>query len=281
MNSRLKSLVFRVFPQRAQRLQAATRRWHIWRVERRIGILRVRNAFVSRYGTDVQAGPFQGMRYVRRSTGSTIIPKLLGSYEIELGPWLREVCVRDYRVVVDIGCAEGYYAIGLARNLLSASVYAFDIDPVARRLCNEMAHLNGVASRVKVQGECTSRLLNQILVPGSLVISDCEGAEEALLDPYQVPSLKEADIIVELHDHLLPGETQRLVERFASTHTITLVAQQERTTAEFQILDFLSPVDRNLALSEMRSCQQNWAFMQAHSSVAKSRSMPDAVNARI
>lgn len=279
MNSRLKSLAFRIFPQSAQRLQAAARRRHICRVERRIGISRVHNAFVSRYGTDVLAGPFQGMKYVRRSTGSTIIPKLLGSYEMELDPWLQEICARDYRVVVDIGCAEGYYAIGLARRLLSASIYAFDIDPLARRLCNEMACLNGVASRVNVRGECTSQLLDQILVPGSLIVSDCEGAEEALLDPDRVPSLKETDIIIELHDHLLPGETQRLVDRFASTHTIALATQQERTAVEFRILDFLSPTDRDLALSEMRSCRQKWAFMQSNSLAPRSRNVPDAINA--
>jgi len=279
MKSHLKSLAFRVCPQRAQHLQAAAQRWHVRRVERRIGISRVRDVFVSRYGTDVLAGPFRGMKYVRRSTGSTIVPKLIGSYEMELGPWLREVCSRDYRVVIDVGCAEGYYAIGLARSLLSAAVYAFDIDPLARRLCSQMARLNGVANRVKVFGECTTKLLNEILVPASLVVSDCEGAEESLLDLNQAPSLREADIIVELHDHLLPGETQRFMDRFAATHTIALVTQQERAALAFQHLDFLSPPDRKLALSEMRSCRQHWAFMRSNSFRATSQGIPYALNA--
>lgn len=35
-------------------------------------------------GGRVLAGPFAGMRYIRTSQGSALIPKLLGSYEKEL-----------------------------------------------------------------------------------------------------------------------------------------------------------------------------------------------------
>ena len=45
--------------------------------------------------------------------GSVLIPKLLGSYEQELQPLLQRLAAQNYSEIVDIGCAEGYYAIGL------------------------------------------------------------------------------------------------------------------------------------------------------------------------
>src|SRR5918997_1281919 len=71
----------------------------------------------------VQAGPFRGMRYSPRLTASdtllshTLLPKLVGCYEVELHDTLAAVFKRKYRQVINIGCAEGYYAVGLALNL--------------------------------------------------------------------------------------------------------------------------------------------------------------------
>src|SRR6478672_6897407 len=66
-------------------------------------------------GLVVQHGPFKGMKYPGvNSVGSALIPKLLGSYERELHPLIDSICAGQYDQVVDIGCAEGYYAVGLA-----------------------------------------------------------------------------------------------------------------------------------------------------------------------
>ncbi len=258
----VKGAALRGWPGGAQRLQAAWRRHHVRRLEHRLGITRVRNCFISQNGSTVLQGPFTGMKYIRRAVGSTATPKLIGSYEIELHPWLDEICLTDYGVIVDIGCAEGYYAVGLAIRLRSARVYAFDTDPVAQKLCRKMAAANGVADRVIILGECRADCLNELIRPPTLVLCDCEGAEEALLDPTKVSALRTADLLVELHDHLVPGVTQKLVDRFSGTHEIAFQSQQTRNHSQFRCLDFLSPTDRDLALSEMRSCPQKWAYMK-------------------
>jgi hypothetical protein len=43
---------------------------------------------------------------------STFIPKIIGSYECELHPAIEEIIVNNYAEVWDVGCAEGYYAVG-------------------------------------------------------------------------------------------------------------------------------------------------------------------------
>ena len=51
------------------------------------------------------------------------------------------------------GCAEGYYAVGMARLAPEITVYAYDIEERARIACADLAQRNGVADRVIVGGE--------------------------------------------------------------------------------------------------------------------------------
>src|ERR1044072_5114497 len=79
-------------------------------------------------GWVVQEGPFKNMVYVPKSVGSTLVPKLLGSYESELHSTLEEIIDRNYQKIIDIGCAEGYYAVGLALKNPKTKIHAFDTD---------------------------------------------------------------------------------------------------------------------------------------------------------
>ena len=45
----------------------------------------------------------------------------------------------DYQTVVNVGCAEGYYAIGMARLMPNSLFLAFDINPKAIECCRELA----------------------------------------------------------------------------------------------------------------------------------------------
>jgi len=130
----------------------------------------------------VAGGPFRGMRYPsEQSYGSALLPKLLGSYESELHPALEGMLANEYTAIVDIGCAEGYYAVGLGLRIARADIYAFDISLQARSLCTDMARLNGLDSRVRVGGFCDQAALKAIpLGSRALIISDCEGYEGAL-----------------------------------------------------------------------------------------------------
>src|SRR4051794_1854353 len=90
----------------------------------------------------VRAGVFAGMKYVNASYGSCYIPKLLGIYERELNEAIETASAAAPDTVVDIGAAEGYYAIGLCRRLPAAKIVAYEMSESARRLLAEMAALN-------------------------------------------------------------------------------------------------------------------------------------------
>ena len=133
-----------------------------------------------RHGWQVMGGPFQGMIYGDTAVCSALLPKLAGSYEVELHPLLDSLRAADYDTVVDVGCAEGYYAVGFARKWVGIQVIAFDTDVQARELCAQKTEENGVAARVRVEGACEGETLRDV-VPRSLLISDCEGYELVLL----------------------------------------------------------------------------------------------------
>lgn len=215
-------------------------------------------------GRAVQTGPFRGLRYVRTgSWGEDMPAKLLGSYEAELHDELEALIAIGHDRVVNVGCAEGYYAVGLALRLPRAMVFAFDIDARARYLCRRLAQKNGVIDRVRVAGRCTPALLNDIAVGRPLIVVDCEGCELQLLRPAVAPALLAADLLVELHDFVDPGISAEIVASFEATHDITLVDSAERDTESYAALAQLSMADRAEALSEHRPGPMQWAVLRA------------------
>lgn len=227
----------------------------------RLGL--VTRVIEQQYGLVVQSGPFAGMTYVSKSICSSLVPKLLGSYEAELHGVLEQIFKKNYETIIDVGCAEGYYAVGLALRLPKAQVHAFDIDSRARELCATLAEANDVADRVLVEGECNHEQLNRLILTSTLIVCDCEGCELHLLDPDLVPGLKTSDLVVELHDMVDPRITTTILSRFAATHEITLVDTVERDPSVFPLLKNFSPLTQRAAVAEFRGESMQWAYMRA------------------
>jgi hypothetical protein len=225
-----------------------------------------------RTGRRVRSGPFVGMRYVDASVGSCFIPKLLGTYERELARKIGSICRRQPKLVIDIGAAEGYYAIGLALRIAQAQVVAFELDEAGQTALRAMAQLNGVADRLTVRGRCEPADLAASLAghSGAVVICDVEGYEEALLDPAEVAGLRDAIVLVETHEFVRRGITNELRRRFAASHRIELIWQEPRSRAEFPwrtLGTMLLPASYlDWAVSEWRPERMSWLWMTPRSS---------------
>lgn len=224
---------------------------------------RVQRAIEDKFGLVVQSGPFAGMAYISEAVCSSLVPKLLGSYEAELHQALAEILSSDYETVIDVGCAEGYYAVGLALGLPRARVYAFDIDERARALCTSLADANDVTERVFVSGECNHERLNSLIRGRTLIVCDCEGCELQLLDPGSAPELVKSDLLVELHDMILPNITPTILSRFANTHDTTLIDAEERDPKAFAALKDFDPLTQRTAVAEFRDGPMQWGYLKA------------------
>lgn len=164
-------------------------------------------------------GPFAGMR-LHHTWRWCLAPCLLGTYEAEIAGWIEALIAARPPLVVDVGAGDGYYAVGLAMRLPDTRVVAADSDPLAQSGTKAQAALNGVEDRVEMLGEIRPADLQALLVPGAVLLSDCEGYEDILLDPVAVPALARTTVIVELHDFIAKGVSDRVAQRFGATHTI-------------------------------------------------------------
>ena len=231
----------------------------------------------------IWSGPFTGMRWTpegraRSQPGTSQssplhnarvhIPKLLGTYERELNPYIEQACALNFPLIVDLGAAEGYYAVGMAFRNPQARVIAFEMQATERSALAEAARLNAVTDRLEIRGKCEPEDLECVLadIPRPFIICDAEGYEAMLIDPSAVPSLRRASILVELHEFIEKGISKKIRERFVTTHKITHIWQQERTPAEFPFKDFytywLPKSYLRWAVSESRPELMSWFWME-------------------
>jgi hypothetical protein len=254
---------YRRLPERIRRPLAfiAMPRWHL-------AAASVRRAADGR----VLSGPFAGMRMELTQTSQRqLLGYLLGTQELELQPVVEQILARGYETVLNVGAADGYYAIGLATKLPAASVVAFEALPEHHSRLRRAAKANGVADRVRLQGFCNAcdldRELRRAAAP-AILVADIEGGEIELLDPGKIDRLRHADILVETHDALAPGVTEILISRFRATHDIERIWARPRRLSDFP-KDVLPQLPRLLPstavelMNERRQGRQQWLFLTA------------------
>jgi predicted O-methyltransferase YrrM len=222
---------------------------------------RAKVALVGQYGKKVILGPFAGMAYGDNVFCSAYVAKLVGSYEEELHPIVEEILQNKPTRVIDIGCAEGYYAVGFGRCLPEAQIYAFDVEEEAQGYCADLAKRNGILDRVHISGLCTPETLTDLTRTPAFVLCDCEGCEQDVLDPVKTPTLAHCTLLIELHDFIFPGLTPCLVARFEKTHKVQLIDTVERDPAKYTVLSNVAPADRYPAVREGRPAAMQWAYL--------------------
>jgi hypothetical protein len=221
-----------------------------------------------RTGMVVIAGPFAGLVFPRTADRDGLVPKLLGTYERELAAVVEEIVRLGFERIINVGAAEGYYAVGLARRIPEAVGYAFEADDDVRSLLGRTVAANGMADRIAIQGRCAPEDLRRCLAPGArnLVVCDVEGYESVLLDPGLVPELAHAHILVELHELRHPGIADLLRSRFQGSHRIDELREEPRSAAEYPFRTFYTRLlpERFLLnmISEWRSEQQIWFWIR-------------------
>lgn len=213
-------------------------------------------------GGKVLSGPFKGMLYPNRTTEGARNPRLIGCYESCLAPVIEDVIAGGYDRIIDIGCAEGYYAVGLSLRMPAARIIARDTDIRAQAACAELAAINGVAARIDIGGAVSHGDFATLLQGQSLILCDIEGGEEELLDPAAAPALRQADLLVEVHEGMKPGRLALLAERFGSSHHIRLIERKIDDSGLPEWAKALGDLDRLLLLWEWRSTPTPWLWMR-------------------
>jgi len=234
-----------------ERIRAARWRRTVYRLQKEQGLLQAAAGYLEKNGATVRFGPFAGMAYPRRAAlRRHSIPLLLGTYEQEVHPVIEKAAKRRYDLVIDIGCSDGYYAVGLAR-LLGTKVLAYDPEPMERVLSEEMARENGVSDLVELHALFRPSDVKKFGNRRVLCICDCEGFEEQIFTAETIADTARWDLLIELH-----GAAAEKVPALPWSQKTTQIPSRPRT-GTYKELEGLG--DGNALLSEYRD-PQTWLW---------------------
>jgi hypothetical protein len=221
----------------------------------------------------VLSGPFRGMRLTLTSLSErNLLGYVLGTQELELRESVEDIVAKGFPKIINIGAADGYYAVGFLCRMRETQVVAFEAAYSHHAGLRRAAATNHVADRLRVAGACDHQLLINELAAASdgsvLIFADIEGFEVELLDPEKIPALRAVDILVETHDAFVPNCTGRLVQRFGSSHFIKLINSRPRRLSDFpsDALPALARLMPGVAvglMNERRMGDQAWLYLCA------------------
>ncbi len=218
------------------------------------------------YPDEVIRGPFAGMRLPPRSMFfDARFEKVFGAYEHELFPWLEEIAAtpKAFAQVVNVGAADGFFTVGLARLLPGVDVLAFEPNEVKTPVLKEMARLNQVEGQISLRGFCRPDDLKALGPEGPvLVVMDVDGGERDLLDSEAVPWLGRAAILVETHDAFVPGMMALLKSRFEASHTIVELTMQGPEHGGIKQLQDLRMFEVDALVGSERPGLQSWLWLK-------------------
>ena len=214
----------------------------------------------------VQNGFFKGLKYPGlESYGSSLFPKLSGSYENELHPLFNQLLPHNYNSIIDVGCAEGFYAVGLAQKFPNADVIAFDIDASARIMCKQMADENNL--KLTIYEACSAAYFKTMdSTERQLILCDCEGFEDELFTASNINFLANTDLIVELHPMHVAGIKEKLGILFEKTHVITYISSYDdiRKIADLPLqYHHFPPLEKLKLVQEGRTYTMDWMICLA------------------
>ena len=221
-----------------------------------------------RLGGVVRYGPLTGMRLIEASSwGNDKCAKLLGFYEQELMDAMVPA-MGPNTVFLDIGAADGFYAVGALHAGLAQRTIAFELTDAGRQVISDTAANLNLSHRIEVHGACNeasmAEVLNGLDRQNLVVLCDVEGAEFEIFSDAVLRSLAGAHVFIEIHDHSSEGPAQyaALKQRAAAHFRLEEICKGGRNPYGFAELRDLDDTDHWLVCSEGRDPDQKWLALR-------------------
>lgn len=213
------------------------------------------------YNNTVQQGPFKGMvinedQFWGQGDRSS---KILGLYEKEIQDLIVSIQKdKNYSTFVDIGGADGFFAIGSLVNNLFEKCEVFEISKRGRISIQKNSKQNNVYDSIKIHDKASKRSLIKIdNINNSLILCDIEGGEYELFDEKLINEIHPSDIIIEIHKDK-ENSLVNFEKRFTKSYSLTKITQEPRSLKNFKELENINDNNRALITSEGRSYVQEW-----------------------
>ncbi|VXB59998.1 Methyltransferase FkbM domain protein [Burkholderia sp. 8Y] len=201
--------------------------------------------------------------------------KLVGLYELEVCELIGTIH-RGRSTFIDLGAADGFYGIGLVSTGVFERSICYEIDEASRDNLRNLADERGVGSRVDIRGAATSTFADELAAQGvdfrdSVVLCDIEGHEFETLTRECLRTLKNAHIIVEVHDFMIVGADRQtwlpnLIARASEYFNVTEIKVGARDLSHIPLIaDHWTDSDRWLLCSEGRAKPMTWLHFEPKS----------------
>ena len=204
------------------------------------------------------------MKYISESVGSCHMPKILGIYENEIYPTLLNF-LSNSDLFVNIGAAEGYYAVGSAIKYPNLNIIAFEMDKTGRQYISNLKKRNNV-DNVEIRKKFTDvdffgiqkSAYNRITY-----LIDIEGEEINIFSKYH-NHFNNSYFIIELHDRVSNKIESYLKRFYSNTHNTYIIPIKDKSTSDLSIkIPILLKLFKNKLiykhlLSEWREYEQSF-----------------------
>ena len=213
----------------------------------------------------VAYGPFSGMKLNENVWWSKNdrITQTLGIYEDHV---LKKICLfasQGATKFIDVGAADGYFAVGVAFSKIYPQVVAFEIEAEGQKRILENAKANNCEDKLLVCGEANIELIARETkdINTTTVLIDIEGAEYDFLGEQMLETLSKSYVICELHPWMVEDGSRvqkSLLDRAKVFFNIEVIKRDSYNPNSFPEFDGLTDEERLIAVGEDRSKNMQW-----------------------
>ena len=230
---------------------------------------KVLNKIILEHGYQVAYGAFKGMKLSKNIYWSKndLITHILGVYEKHVLKKIIEFSKKGNYPFIDIGAADGYFAIGMAFSETFKKIYAFEIDEEGRRSLNRNIENNLCKGKVVVDIEANFENLKEIIDKNksAVILIDIEGSEFDLLDNKLLKLLSNCYIVCELHPALSTNgfeKQNKLINNVKAFFDVSIIQRESYCPNKFSELSEFTDEERLIAFGEGRENNMNWLILE-------------------
>lgn len=230
--------------------------------------LRISGELFHQLNNTVRYGLFQGMKLNSQTWwGSLDLGAMcLGEYEKEVLIELEQEFKKNRKpkTFIDIGAADGYYAVGALFSGLVEKCICFELSPAGRENIATNHALNNSPGILEIHGdifEDFEKVITTKEFQDSVILVDIEGSEFTFLNKETLSLIKEATIIIEIHNWIENFE-QTYREFLLNASEFFFIEKIKPRSRDFNSFEeeLRSYTDENrvLLFSESRPCQMRF-----------------------
>lgn len=215
------------------------------------------------YSGKIAYGVFKGLEINNKSDWSgtkDIGPKVFGLYENQILKWIGQ---KKFDLLIDIGAADGYYALGMLYSNIASTAVTFEISFKDREICKASAITNGVLDKIIIKGEATSSEIIQVIKGHNhgLIIMDIEGGEYDLITREVLEAARNYYVVIEIHEVKNEEVKSSMLKLCQEFHNIEKLTGLERDFPTDKFIEQLTDNERALLVSEGRPYAMSWVAL--------------------